>query len=142
MMEEQIKMVWFENDRIFIKTNLDEVFSLPLEAFPALKEASLSQRGKFYIWADNKSIRWEDLDEDIHISHFHEPEAVNYDNEVNRLLTRYPWIDMHVLADYLGIHWTMLARFRYGVWTPTEDMLNEIKDSIVKMGKEMTLAAV
>lgn len=142
MMEEQIKIVWFENDRIFIKTNYGEVLGLPLEVFPALKNASSSQREKFYLWGDNKSIRWEDLDEDIHISHFHEQETVNYDNDVNRLLSRYPWIDTNVLADYIGIHWTMLARFRYGVWTPTDEMLAEIKNSIVKMGKEMTLAAV
>lgn len=142
MMDEQIKIVWFENGNIFIKNNYDEVLGLPLEVFPALKEASTSQREKFYIWGDAKSIRWEELDEDIHISHFHEPETVNYDNDVNVLLTRYPWIDMKALADYIGIHWTMLARFRYGVWNPTEEMMDDIRNSIVKMGKEMTLAAV
>lgn len=142
MMEEQIKIVWFENERIFVKTNRGEVLNLPLEVFPALKEASSSQREKFYIWGDSQSLRWEDLDEDIHISHFHESESVNYDNEVNKLLTRYPWIDVKVLADYLGIHWTTLARFRSGVWTPTDEMMDEIKNSIASMGKEMTLAAV
>lgn len=142
MMEEQIKIVWFENDRIFIETNLGQVLSHPLEVFPLLKNATPSQREKFYLWGNNRSIRWDDLDEDIHISHFHEIETVNYDNDVNNLLDRYPWINMKALADYMGIHWTKLARFRYGVWTPTREMLNEIKDAIVNMGKEMTLAAV
>lgn len=142
MMEEQIKMVWFENDQIFIKTNKDEVLSHPLEVFPLLKYASPAQREQFYIWGNNRSIRWEDLDEDIHISHFHEKETVNYNNDVNHLLTRFPWIDMFALADYIGIHWTKLARFRFGVWTPSSEMLRDIRNAIVSMGKEMEMAVV
>lgn len=141
-MDERIKMVWFDNGRIFIETDKGETLSHRLEVFPALMHASQTQREKFYLWAGNTSIRWEELDEDIHISHFHEEEIVNYDNEVNALFKRFPWIDMQVLAEYLGIHWTKLARFRYGVWTPSVDMLQDIKNAIVRMGKEMTAAAM
>ena len=39
-MMETIKNIWFENDRIYMLSSEDKVYSRPLEAFPALKEAS------------------------------------------------------------------------------------------------------
>lgn len=139
-MEEQIKLLWFENDRIYIQTNTGEILSQPLEVFPALFCATSVERQKYYIWDNNRSIRWEELDEDIHISHFHENEIVNYDNEVNKLLSRFPWLDLKAFARYLGMHWTKLARFKYGVWTPTPETFAKIKNGIVAIGKEMSAA--
>ena len=116
-------------------------FSLPLEVFPALMEATDEQRAKYRInhWRD--AIHWPEIDEDIHISSFFEEETVNYDNEVNRLLSKMPWIDVKTLAEYLGMHWTKLARFRYGVWTPSKETLDKIKNGIVALGKEMIAVA-
>lgn len=141
-MEEQIKMLWFEDGLIKIQTNHDEVLSLPLEVSPVLFCATPTQREKFYLWDNNRSIRWEELDEDIHISNFHEVETVNYDNEVNRLLSRFPYLDMKAFAQYVGIHWTKLARFRYGIWTPSPEILAKIRNGIVAIGKEMSAASV
>lgn len=139
-MEEQIKLLWFENKRIYIKTNKGEILSQPLEVFPTLLFATQSQREKYYLWDNNRSIRWEDLDEDIHISHFHEQETVNYDNETNKLLSRFPWLDMKAFAEFIGMHWTKLARFRYGVWTPSDETFAKIKNGIINIGKEMSAA--
>lgn len=141
-MEEQIKILWFEEGHIKIQTTSGEVLSQPLEVFPALFSATPTQREKYYLWDNNRSIRWEELDEDIHISHFHEVETVNYDNEVNRLLSRFPWLDMKAFAQYIGMHWTKLARFRYGVWTPSPETIARIKNGIVAIGKEMSVAAI
>ena len=41
---EAIKNVWFENERIYMLSSEDKVYSRPLEAFPLLKEASDAQR--------------------------------------------------------------------------------------------------
>lgn len=139
-MDGYIKMVWFEDGHIKIQTDKDEVLSQPLEVFPALLYATSTQRERYYLWDNNRSIRWEELDEDIHISHFYERETVNYDNEVNKLLSLFPWLDMKAFADFIGMHWTKLARFRYGVWTPSTETIAKIKDGIIAIGKEMSAA--
>ena len=137
---ETIKDIWFEQGRIFMKTDGGAVYSRPLEAFPVLKEASDEARKQYTIGRFGDDVRWEALDEDIHISSFFEPETVNYDNEVNRLLSQFPYLDMKAFAAYLGMHWTKLARFRYGVWTPTAETLEKIKNGIKKIGNEMAAA--
>lgn len=141
-MEDSIKKLWFADNRIFILTSDGEQYSQPLEAFPALFNATPAQRENYYLWDDNKSIRWEDIDEDIHISNFFEPETVNYNNEVNHLLSRFPYLDMKAFAEYLGMHWTKLARFRYGVWTPSTKTIEKIKNGIIAIGKEMSAAVL
>ena len=137
---EKIINVWFTAERIYIRTDADKIYSLPLEVFPILKEASGAQREDFTIEMGGEALRWKALDEDIHISSFFEPETVNYDNEVNRLLSQFPYLDMKAFAAYLGMHWTKLARFRYGVWTPTAETLEKIKNGIKKIGNEMAAA--
>ena len=41
---EKIKAVWFDADRIYMKTQEGKVYSRPLEAYPDLKDASPEQR--------------------------------------------------------------------------------------------------
>lgn len=137
-----IERVWFSGDRIFVHTATGEQYSQPLELFPALMEATPQQREDFKVnrWRD--SIRWDGIDEDIHISSFFDATTANYDNEVNRLLSRFPWLDMKKFAEYVGMHWTKLARYRYGVWTPSPETLKKIKAAIITLGKEMTAAAI
>ena len=36
-MMETIKNIWFENDRVYMLSSEDKVYSRPLEAFPVLK---------------------------------------------------------------------------------------------------------
>ena len=43
---ETIIKVWFENERIYILSSSDKVYSRPLEAFPVLKEASDEEKLK------------------------------------------------------------------------------------------------
>lgn len=138
----KIEMVWFANNRIYVKTDDDCEYSQPLEVFPILLDATNEQRAKFTInkWGD--AIRWPEIDEDIHISSFFEDETVNYDNDVNKLLSRFPWLDLKAFAQYLGMHWTKLARFKYGVWTPTPETFAKIKNGIIAIGKEMSAAVL
>lgn len=138
----RIEMVWFSQSRIFIKTDDGLEYSQPLEAFPALMDARSEQREKYYMTSWRDSLHWPEIDEDIHISSFFEKVTVNYDNEVNHLLSRFPWIDLKAFANYIGMHWTKLARFKYGVWTPTPITLAKIKEGIASMGKEMYAAVM
>lgn len=136
-----IERVWFADNKIWVATTDGSQMCQPLELFPALMLATPEEREQYYLWGNNMSIRWEKLDEDIHISHFYENENVNYDNEVNKLLSRFPWLDMKEFAQYLGMHWTKLAKFRYGVWTPSPETFERIKEGIKDIGQQM-LAAV
>lgn len=139
---EAIDKIWFLDGRIYMSTISGKTFSQPLEAFPTLKDASEYQRNDYYLWDNNQSIRWEEIDEDIHISNFYETERVNYDNEVNHLLSRFPWLDLKEFAKYLGMHKSKLDRFRYGIWTPSEETVKKIKEAIIALGKEMSAAVL
>lgn len=141
-MDKKIAKLWFDDSRIYVMTDGGETLSQPLEAYPALMCADRQQRESFYLWDNDHSARWEEIDEDVHISCFDEPATVDYNNEVNELLNRFPWLDMKAFAAYIGMHWTKLARFRYGVWTPSAATLEKIKSGIISIGKEMMKVAV
>lgn len=92
------------------------------------------------MWDDNRSIRWDEIDEDIHISNFDKPEKVNYDNEVNNLLSPFPWLDLKEFAGMLCMSKSKLDRFRYGVWTPSPETVKNIKTTLRTIAKSMSAA--
>lgn len=139
---ESITKVWFSDGRIWIRTGGGVEYSQPLEAFPILKDATEKQREDFYLWDDNRSIRWDEIDEDIHISNFYKPESVNYDNEVNSLLSPFPWLDLREFAGMLGMSKSKLDRFRYGIWTPSAETLKNIKSTLRSIAKIMSAAVL
>ena len=136
-MNKMIKKVWFEDNSIFVNTTDGELLSQQLEIYPILFEANQNERNNFYIWDDGQSIRWEDLDEDINLDDLQGNESVNYNNETNKLLSQFPYLNLKIFAEYIGMHWTKLARFKYGVWTPSEEEFNEIRNGLHKIGREM-----
>lgn len=135
-----ITKVWFSNGRIWVRTDDGNEYSQPLEAFPRLMDATEKQREDFYLWDDNRSIRWDEIDEDIHISNFEKPEEVNYDNEVNNLLSSFPWLDLKEFAEMLGMSKSKLDRFRYGIWTPSAETVKNIKSTLRSIAKSMSAA--
>ena len=103
--------VWFENERIFIRTESGETFSRPLQAFPLLLEATSEQRALYEIGLDGDDIRWEELDEDIHISSFYVTEEPDPDNEIAAIFKRFPQLNVSEMARYIGINKSLLARY-------------------------------
>ena len=69
---EAIVKLWFSDEMIFILNDQGNEYSRPLEAFPLLLEATPQQRAEFEIGMDGDDIRWDEIDEDIHISSFFE----------------------------------------------------------------------
>ena len=69
-MEESIVKVWFDDDRIFILTDRGHSYSRFLDSFPRLKNATARQRAEYEIGIEGDDLRWEEIDEDIHISSF------------------------------------------------------------------------
>jgi len=64
----QIVKVWFDEEYIYIKTNVGHVIGNPLAWFPNLLKATPTQRNNFYI--GQFGVRWEELDEDLSLEGF------------------------------------------------------------------------
>jgi hypothetical protein len=132
----KIKEIWFEENRIFMKTQDGEIFSRPLEAFPLLKNASKTERENFKIGKFSDDIRWEDLDEDIHInSFFDKNEPVK--NEISEVFSRYPQINVSAFAQQIGINKSLMARYIYGIKTPSEKRKKEIENGLHAFAEEL-----
>lgn len=136
-MDKAIKKVRCDDRMIYVTLTDGEVLSQRLEVYPILFEASQEQRNDFYIWDNGRSIRWEEIDEDICIEDLMERDTVNYNNDVNRLLSKFPYLDLKVFSNYVDMNWTKLARYKYGVWTPSKEEFEEIKKGLHAIAKEM-----
>lgn len=137
---EKIHEIWFDDDRIYMKSNEGNIFSRPLEAFPNLKDASLSDRQRFYIWGDGQYVRWKELDEDISIDLFKEINEPNSDNEIAKIFKKCPWLPASEVAKFIGMPKQVLDRFIYGIWQPKDEVLLMIKNGIKEMSSEQLLA--
>lgn len=133
----RIVKVWFENERIFIRTESGETFSRPLQAFPLLLEATSEQRALYEIGLDGDDIRWEELDEDIHISSFYVTEEPDPDNEIAAIFKRFPQLNVSEMARYIGINKSLLARYIYGIKRPSPQRREQIISAIRALGQEM-----
>ena len=137
---EKIKSLWFDENRIYIRTTENRVLSRPLEAYLELQEASAEERNDFVIDSDGVSIRWEALDADMHISSFYETTEPDYRNEVAEMFNRFPWLNVSEVAKTIGINKSLLSRYIYGISKPSEQRLNQIRKALHEMGKELQTA--
>ncbi|MCM1491012.1 MAG: DUF2442 domain-containing protein [Muribaculum sp.] len=137
---DKIQEVWFEEDRIYMQTNTGNTYSRPLEAFPSLKDACLSDRQRFYIWGDGQYVRWKELDEDISIELFKDTKEPNRDNAIAKIFEKCPWLSVSEVAKFIGIPKHVLDRFIYGIWQPKEEVLKMIKNGIKEMSSAQILA--
>ena len=133
----KIEKLWFDSERIWIMTDESQTFSRPIEAFPTLKDASNEERMSFKINKFGDSIRWENIDEDIHISSFFEVQEPNYENEIAEIFKRFPQLNISEVANSIGIHKSLLAKYIYGIKKPSEKRKQEIKDALHNLGKEL-----
>lgn len=139
---EKIKEIWFENNRIYMRSKTDAIYSRPLEAFPTLKDANATDRQKFYIWGDGEYVRWRELDEDLSVESFMETAEPNPDNEVAKIFRRCPWLNVREFAKFIGMPKSVLDRFIYGIWQPKDEAIAIIKNGIMAAKKEMSAAVM
>ena len=137
---EKIKNIWFDEKRIYMKTTERRVLSRLLEAYPELMEATTEQRNDFSIDEDGTSLRWEELDADMHISSFYETSEPNSQNEVAAMFKRFPWLNVTEVARAIGINKSLLARYIYGISKPSEQRLQQIRNSLHALGAELERA--
>lgn len=134
---ETIKNIWFENERIYMLSSEDKVYSRPLEAFPILKEASEGERMNYTVEMRGTALRWKELDEDIHISSFHKTEEPDNTNEIAQIFRRFPQLNVSEVARSMGINKSLLSKYIYGIKKPSEQRKAEIKDALHGLGKEL-----
>lgn len=134
---ETIKNIWFENERIYMLSSEDKVYSRPLEVFPVLKEASEGERMNYTVEMRGTALRWKELDEDIHISSFHKTEEPDNTNEIAQIFRRFPQLNVSEVARSMGINKSLLSKYIYGIKKPSEQRKAEIKDALHGLGKEL-----
>jgi hypothetical protein len=134
-----ISNVWFSESRIFMKTEQGDVFSRPLEAFPLLKNASEEERKKFRIGPLKDDLRWEGIDEDIHIDSFFLNEEPT-PNPIGDFFTTHPQINVSSFAKQIGINKSLLARYIYGIKTPSEKRRREIEEGLHQLATQLSRA--
>lgn len=134
---EAIVKLWFDSGRIFILTNLGNTYSRPLEAFPLLLEATPEQRSKYEIGIDGDDIRWDDIDEDIHISSFFVTEEPDTNNPIAQVFRQFPQLNVSEMARSIGINKSLLSRYIYGIKKPSEQRKEQILNCIRQLGREM-----
>ena len=134
---ESIVKLWFDNGRIFILTDKNNTYSRPLEAFPLLFEATPEQRLDFVIGKKGDDIRWEEIDEDIHISSFFDTTEPDANNPIAAVFHRFPQLNVSEIARTMGINKSLLSRYIYGIKKPSAKRTEEVLDAIRKLGEEM-----
>lgn len=134
---ETIKNVWFENERIYMLSSEDKVYSRPLEAFPILKEATKAEREAYTIEMRGTALRWKKLDEDIHISSFYNTNEPEYSNEIAQIFKRFPQLNVSEVARYVGINKSLLAKYIYGIKKPSDERIMQIKEALHAIGSQL-----
>lgn len=132
-----IEKIWFLENRIFMQTEQGEVFSRPLEAFPILKNATKSERENFKIGKFKDDIRWESLDEDIYIDSFFSDEEPKQ-NPIGDFFSGHPQINVSSFAKQIGINKSLMAKYIYGIKTPSKKRKKEIQDGLHELAKNLS----
>ena len=57
--------IWFTDDKMFVSLDDGREIAVPVEWFPALRDANENQRKNWRFIGGGEGIHWEDLDEDI-----------------------------------------------------------------------------
>ena len=68
IMDKKIKTIDFVDGMILTTTMDGNVYSRPISVFPLLNKASDEERRAYRIGKFGDDVRWEAIDEDIHIS--------------------------------------------------------------------------
>ena len=135
-MNEVIENFWFENERIYIRTNEANVYSRPLGVFPTLCDATPEQREEGRIVLRGEALRWDNIDEDIHISSFYKKEEP-VENEIMVIFRSLPQLNIKQFAQSIGINYTLLSSYINGSKKPSKQRIQFIKDCLHNLGKEL-----
>lgn len=137
MIMAKITKVWFEGGRVCIATDDGKVYSRPLEYFPTLREATDKQCQAWRINKFGDAIRWDEIDEDIHLSSFYATDEPDANNVIGDVFRRFPQLNVSEVARTMGIHKSLLSKYIYGTKKPSEKRTEEILDTLRQIGRDL-----
>ncbi len=135
---EKIVKVWFKEGRIYVKTGTGETLSRSLVDFPLLLNATNAERADYRIVHDGEALRWDCIDEDIHVTSFFEPDKCE-DNEVAMAFRQFPQLNIKQVAHYIGINYTLLSNYVNGSKKPSAERVARIKQGLHNLGNELLI---
>ncbi len=65
-----IKLVWFDNENIFVEMTDGQVISKPINLYPNLRKGTQKQLSNYLIEGNGRWLHWEELDEDLSVEGF------------------------------------------------------------------------
>ena len=128
--------VWFKDGRIYAKLDNGETLSRSLVDFPLLLNATNAERADFRIVHEGEALRWDIIDEDIHVSSFFEPDKCE-DNEVAMAFRLFPQLNVKQVAQYIGINYTLLSNYVNGSKKPSAARVALIKQGLHSLGNAL-----
>jgi hypothetical protein len=130
--------VWFEGDRIYIKTDDGRTLFQSVLYYRRLMDATDKERNNYEL--DAFGIHWDDIDEDVSY------ESFEYDNPepsgISKIFLTHPEINASAIARRIGITQSLLAQYIRGIKKPSKEREKKILDSIRDVGKELSSVSV
>ena len=128
-----IKKLWFNDNKIFILTDVGQELWQSLLWYHRLQNATEERRNTYTV--SFSGIHWPEIDEDISFESFF------YDNPepvcISRLYLTHPELNVSAVARRMGIQQSLLAAYIRGSKKPSTTRENEIKQAIRKIGAEL-----
>lgn len=129
-----IKKLWFDDDKIFIMDNNDNILWQSLLWYPRLKLATPEQKESYRF--NGFGIRWDDIDEDISFESFdyEEKEPVN---EIAYIFRSHPELNVSAVSRRMGIPQSLMAAYINGTKNPSVERKMQILETIKSIGHEL-----
>lgn len=129
----KITNIWFDNNRIYGRTDDGRVLWQSLLYYKRLMSATDDERNDYHINAFG--IRWEKIDEDVSFESFEyenpEPEGIS------KVLLSHPELNMSAIARRIGIRQSLIAAYANGTKKPSKEREKLILSEIHKVGQEL-----
>lgn len=131
-----VEKVWFEGDKIFIRSDEGKVLWQSMLYYQRLMNATPEQRDQYEIGAFG--IHWEEIDEDVSFESFlyeqREPTGIS------RIFLTHPELNASAIARRMGIQQSLLAQYIRGTKRPSPERESAILKTIREIANELTLA--
>lgn len=59
------------------------------------------------------------------------------DNEIARIFSRFDVLNVSAVARHVGINKSLLSKYIYGIKTPSQSRVDEIKQALREVGREL-----
>lgn len=131
----KVNKLWFENGKIYIENEKNEVLYQSLKFYPRLLVASNEQKEKYELW--EYGIRWNEIDEDMSYESFYYEDTKEPATGIQNAFLSNPELNISAVARKMGIQQSLLASYIKGTKIPSEERKKLILDTIHEIGKSL-----